>query len=568
MSERKIHFGSQSFRKLREENKVYIDKTGFINEFLSEGGAEVSIITRPRRFGKTLLLDTLREFFDRTKDSSKLFDGLAVSQDKELCAKWMNKYPVIYLKLNEIKSLYFADSYENFEITAGRVCSQYSYLLNSSKVSEFYKIRINALLTFAADESILINFIRILCEAIYKDCGIRPIILIDEYDAPLSKIEGEEDYKKMASFLDLFFEISLKSNNYFEFAIMTGCLRYATDGITTGFNNYTNFDLNDRSFEDKFGFTQAEVQSLLAEQGFSDKMDKFQEWYGGYCIGNSYPIYCPCDVLQYICDLKTFSETEPQAYWYNIGSHSLVRQFIDKLDVLNVGKDIATLLQGGTVTEECYGSMKYKKLYDARDFWTELYLKGYLTKVHGKKAGHSFQPVELRIPNTSVYYLFMREMASWFRNLTGDNSYRLSLVNEALWNGDEQTVSQLVSELVRCDTCCQDNPHISKEALYHAILLGLLSSLYYNLFSGIESGTGLPDILPDILIEDREHNRAIVIKIKYTDKKTSLKKEAESALAQSQDRQYTAPLLARKRTVLTWGLAFCPRQCLAKCGQA
>ncbi len=568
MTERKILFGAQSFRKLREKNKVYIDKTGFISEFLSGGGAEVSIITRPRRFGRSLLLDTLREFFDRTKDSSKLFEGLAVSEDKELCAKWMNKYPVIYLRLNEIKSMYFEDSYGIFKIAAAMICSQYSYLLNSPKVGESYKIRINALLTSAAKKGMLISFIRTLCEAIYQDCGIRPIILIDEYDAPLSKIEDGEDYKKMASFLNSFFEISLKNNNFFEFAILTGCLRYTPDGITTGFNNHTIFDINDRSFADKFGFTQEEVQSLLAEQGFSDKMDMMQEWYGGYCIGNSYPIYCPCDVLQYICDLKTFSETEPQAYWYNIGSHSLVRQFTDRIDVLNVGKDIATLLQGGTVTTECNGSMKYKQLYDAQDFWTDLYLKGYLTKVPKEKTGHTFQPVELRIPNTSVYYLFMREMASWFIKLTGDNSYRLSLVNEALWNGDEQTVSQLVSDLVRCDTCCQDNPHISKEALYHAILLGLLSSLYYNLFSGIESGAGLPGILPDILIDDRDHNRAIVIEIKYTDKKTALKKEAEVALTQSQDRQYTAPLLARKRTVVTWGLAFCPGQCLAKCGQA
>ena len=470
--------------------------------------------------------------------------------------------------------MYFADSYGLFKIAAGMICSQYSYLLNSPKVGESYKIRINALLTSAAKKGMLISFIRTLCEAIYQDCGIRPIILIDEYDAPLSKIEGKKDYKKMASFLDSFFEINLKNNKFFEFAILTGCLRYTTDGITSGFNNYTIFDINDLSFADKFGFTQAEVQSLLEETEFSDKMDTLQEWYGGYCFGNSYPVYCPCDVMQYLCDLKTSSRTQPQAYWYKIGSHSLVRQFIDRIAVLHVGKGIATLLQGGTVTAKCNGSMKYNKLYDAQDFWTDLCLKGYLTKVSetGTETDYPFQPVELRIPNKSVCYLFMKEMASWFSRLTDNISYTVSLADEALWNGDEKTVSQLVSELVRCDTCCDtcydDGPHIWKEDLYHAVLAGLLSSLHYELFPGIESGTGRPDNRPDILIDDRKHKRAIVIEIKYTDDKTALEKEAEDALTQSQDRQYTALLPARERTVLTWGLAFCPGQCLAKCGQA
>ncbi len=564
MSDSKILVGTESFRELREKNKVYIDKTGFISEFLSENTAKVSLITRPRRFGKSLLLDMLAEFFDRTKNSREIFDGLAVSQDKKLCAKWMNKYPVIYLSLNDIKADSFEIAYTLFKNTASSICDQYIYLLNSSKVGDSYKIRIKSIQTLNADTSTLYTFIRILCEAIYNDCGIKPIIIIDEYDAPFEKIEGEEDYKKMASFLDHFFEISLKNNEYFEFAILTGCLPYTTEGITTGFNNYVSFDINDLSFADKFGFTQGEVQSLLAEQGLSDKMDMLQKWYDGYCFGNSHPVYCPCDVMEYICDLKTFSETEPQAYWYNIGSHNLVRTFIDKLNVLHLGKGIATLLQGGIVTAACNGSMKYKHLYNAQDFWTALYRKGYLTKVPETETEYPFQPIDLRIPNKAVYYLFMKEMGAWFNKLACNSSVIASLVNEALWNGDEKTVSQLLSELLKCDTCCHDGTQIGKEDFCHAFMLGLLSSVNYDLFSDIGSGTGRPDIL----IDDRKHNRAMVIEIKYTDDKTALEKEAKGALTQSQDRQYTAPLLARKRTVLTWGFAFCPKQCLAKCGQA
>ncbi len=564
MSGRDIFFGAQSFRTLRENNYVYIDKTGFISEFLSGDGAKVSVITRPRRFGKSLLLDMLREFFDQTKDSRELFDGLAVSQDKDLCAKWMNKYPVIYLSLNKIKGDSFDITYNRFQRIISELYKEHLYLLDSNKLNSFDKEDMLSIIKRTCDSGLLVFSIKMLCEAIYQDCGIKPIILIDEYDAPFEKIEGEEDYKKMASFLDHFFEISLKNNEYFEFAILTGCLPYTTEGITTGFNNYVSYDINDLSFADKFGFTQGEVQSLLAEQGLSDKMDMLQEWYDGYCFGDSHPVYCPCDVMAYICDLKTFSETEPQAYWYNIGSHNLVRTFIDKLNVLHLGKGIATLLQGGIVTAACNGSMKYKHLYNAQDFWTALYRKGYLTKVSETETEYPFQPIDLRIPNKAVYYLFMKEMGAWFNKLACNSSVIASLVNEALWNGDEKTVSQLLSELLKCDTCCHDGTQIGKEDFCHAFMLGLLSSVNYDLFSDIGSGTGRPDIL----IDDRKHNRAMVIEIRYTDDKTALEKEVEGALAQSRKRQYTAPLLARKRTVLTWGLAFCPRQCLAKCGQA
>ncbi len=565
MSESTILLGKQSFREIRENNNTYIDKTSFISEFLSGPRAAVSLITRPRRFGKSLLLDMLREFFDREKDSRSLFDGLAVSQDKELCAKWMNKYPVIYLSLNDIKEYSFKDSFEEFKLTAAKVCEQYRFLINSSKVSELNKTILKSIATCTANKSMLKSTLMILCEAIYQDCGIKPIILIDEYDAPLAKIEGDNDYKEMSSFIGKLFEKGIKTNTLFEFAILAGCLPVTNADITTGFNNYTLFGINDSQFADKFGFTHDEVQTLLAEKGFSDKMGTLQEWYDGYNLGLNKSMYCPWDVMQYLRELKEFSEAEPQAYWLNSSGNDIVRKFIDKIDVLPVGKKIADLLQGGTVNEECNEALTYKNLYASEsNFWTVLCLTGYLTKAPQAKKGNPFQPVELHIPNREVYYIFKEEISAWFSKLTGGNDDTLSLVDEALWKGDENTVTQLVSQLVMCKTSSHDGTHIGKEDFYHAFLLGLLSSLDYDLFSNIESGTGRPDIL----IDDREHNRAIVIEIKYTDKKTDLEKGANDALTQSRDRQYTAPLLARKRTVLTWGLAFCPKQCLARCGQA
>ena len=564
MSSTDILLGKQSFREIRENNNAYVDKTSFISEFLSGSKAGVTLIARPRRFGKSLMLNMLWEFFDRTRDSRALFDGLAVSYDKELCDEWMNKYPVIYFSLSNIKEESFSDAFASFKITAGRVCEQYRYLLNSSKVGEFHKIILNAITTYNADKSMLSSTLVILCEAIYQDCGIKPIVLIDEYDAPLSKIEGKKNYKKMSTFIGNFFEAALKNNDYFKFAILTGCLRIAKESIFTGLNNFTCFGVNDEEFNDKFGFTHGEVQALLDQNGLSDKMGALREWYDGYCFGINQSVFCPWDVMQYITTLQCFPDTEPQAYWLNSSGNDIVRKFIDKINVLHVGKKIATLLQGGTVTEKCNETITYKNLYASEsNFWTILYLTGYLTKEPQAKKGIQFQPVKLRIPNREVYYIFKEEISDWFRQLTGGSNNTVSLVDEALWNGDEKTVTTLVSELLMCKTSNLDGTHIGKEDFYHAFLLGLLSSLNYDLFSNIESGTGRPDIL----IDDHEHNRAIVIEIKYTDDKTDLEKEAKGAITQSQDRQYAAPLLVRKRTVLTWGLAFCPKQCLAKCRQ-
>ncbi len=565
MSEKRILVGTQSFRELRENKKTYIDKTTFISEFLSGETAKVSLITRPRRFGKSLMLDMLREFFDQTNDSSEIFDGLAVSQDKELCAKWMNKYPVIYLSLNEMKGKSFEKCYNRFKEIAGRLCEDNDYLFKSNKVKESVKNKLYAIQNCSASIEQVSDVILTVCRAIYQDCGIKPIILIDEYDAPFAKLNCEKDYDNAIDFLSALFETGLKSNIFFKFAILTGCLRIAKENVFTGINNFKCYGINDYKFSDKFGFTHDEVQALLAATGFSDKMGAMQEWYDGYCFGGNKSMYCPWDVMQYVSDLKEFSETEPQAYWFNSSSNDLVKAFIDKIDVLPVGKKIASLMQGGTVKEKCNENMTYNNLYNSEsNLWTVLYLTGYLTKIPQAKKEIPFKPIELRIPNREVYYIFKEEISAWFSKLTGGSSYTVSLVNEALWNGDEQTVSQLVSDLVMCNTSCHDGTHIGKEGFYHAFLLGLLSNLDYDLFSNIESGTGRPDIL----IDDREHNRAIVIEIKYTDDKTGLEKEAKGALTQSQDRQYAAPLLARKRTVLTWGLAFCPKQCLAKCGQA
>ncbi|MDO4839790.1 MAG: AAA family ATPase [Desulfovibrionaceae bacterium] len=555
MSGRDILLGTRTFRKLREGNYVYVDKTGFISEFLSGAGAKVSIITRPRRFGKSLLLNMLMEFFDIRKDSRELFEGLAVSKDKDICSKWMNKYPVIYLSLNEIKTESFEESYGYFETVASKLCGQYEFLLSSPKVGKFHKIALEAVLSCTAKNVEPCMFINTLCEAIYQDCGIKPVILIDEYDAPLSKIKGEEDYKKMASFLDYFYEISLKSNDYFEFSILTGCLRFTNADITTGFNNYVSYGVNDLSFADKFGFTHEEVQSLLAEQGFSDKMDTLQEWYDGYCFGNSHPIYCPWDVMNYLYDLKESQNARPKKYWINTSGNDVVLRLLEGVTGCTADT-ITTLLNHAGIDAEIKENLTYKNLYDSKqNVWTLLYFTGYLTKVPNTE-DETGTVLGLRIPNKEIYDFFMLTAESVFRRRVDGND-SLPLFFDAFWNRADQTVSEMLSALFTKAISFHDYGGV----FCHAVLAGLFKREYPHTTSDYGNGAGMADII----VRDRANKRAAVIEIKrHSDTETPLSSSVDRALRHIADMKYDALLQGDYSVILHWGIACQDKSCVAK----
>ena len=556
MSENKILLGTQTFRELRENKKNYIDKTAFIHEFLSGNIAKVSLITRPRRFGKSLLLNMLMEFFDRTKDSLELFDGLAVSEDKELCARWMNKYPVIYFSLNDIKKESFNNACSLFKITAGRICEQYRYLLNSSKVGEFHKTILSSITTCTADESMLNSILIILCEAIYQDCGIKPIILIDEYDAPLAKIKGDEDYNKMTSFIGTLFETGFKNNDYYQFAILTGCLRIAKESFFTGLNNFKCFSINDIKFADKFGFTHEEVQTLLAEKGFSDKMDILQEWYDGYCFGNNQSVYCPWDVMQYLFDLQDSQNAQPKTYWKNTSGNDVVEYFLDnymgKLD-----DKITTLLNHGCIDANIQEDLTYKTLYDTEEnLWTLLYLTGYLTKIPETQE-EADTVLSLRIPNKEIFTIFTQTIESAFRKKIQGNE-ELDTLFDAFWKRDDKKVTEILSDVFLSTMSFHDY----YEIYYHAFLTGICRSKYQYTTSNYESGLGRADII----VQDRANKRVAVIELKKPSDapKESLSSAADRALRQIADMKYDAPLQGEYPVILHWGIACQDKSCVAK----
>ncbi len=554
MSGSKILVGTESFRELREENKVYVDKTSFISEFLSGNTAKVSLITRPRRFGKSLLLDTLREFFDQTKDSREIFNGLAVSQDKELCAKWMNKYPVIYLSFNEMKGKSFEKCYNRFKRIAVRLCEDYNYLLYSSKVLESTKDILREIQSCLADDDDIIDILITLCRAIYLDCGIKPIILIDEYDAPFAKLNCEKDYDDAIDFLSALFETGLKSNKFFEFAILTGCLRISKESIFTGLNNFTCYGINDDDFADKFGFTHDEVQSLLVKQGFSEKMDIVQEWYDGYCFGSNQSMYCPWDVMQYLSALQKSPNARPKTYWKNTSSNDVVECFLGKYKELLSDK-INILLNHGCIAADIKEDLTYKNLYASKDnIWTQLYLTGYLTKTPELHQDSDTQ-IRLCIPNKEIFEIFAQTIESVFSKKIEGNERIIPLV-EAFWTRDDQKVTEILSAIL-LETI---SVHDYYEVYYHAFLAGMFKWQYPHTTSNYESGLGRGDIV----IKDPDNNRAAVVEIKRSDTNDSMSSSADRALRQIADMKYDAPLQGEYPVILHWGIACHDKSCVAK----
>ena len=555
MADNEILLGTRTFRKMREE-KNYIDKTGFISEFLSGARADVSLITRPRRFGKSLLLNMLMEFFDIRKDSRELFDGLAISQDKELCAKWMNKYPVIYFSMNEMKGKSFERCYNRFKEIAGRLCEDNCYLLQSNKLIDTLKDKLYSIQSCSANIEQVTDVILTLSRAIYNDSGIRPIILIDEYDAPLAKLNGETDYEDAIDFLSGLFETGFKSNDYFEFAILTGCLRITKENFFTGLNNFTCYGINDEDFADKFGFTHDEVQDLLVKQGFSEKMDTLQEWYDGYCFGSSQSIYCPWDVMQYLSALQKSPNARPKTYWKNTSSNDVVEYFLDnymgKLD-----DKITTLLNHGCIDADIQEDLTYKTLYDTEEnLWTLLYLTGYLTKIPDTQE-EADTVLSLRIPNKEIFTIFTQTIESAFRRRIKDNK-ELEPLFEAFWKRDDKKVTEILSDVFLSTISFHDY----YEIYYHAFLTGICRAKYQNTTSNYESGLGRADII----VQDRANKRAAVIELKKPSDapKESLSSAADRALRQIADMKYDAPLQSSYPVILHWGIACQEKSCVAK----
>ena len=375
-----IFIGGENFRRLREEHRYYVDKTGLIEELLTSSMPLVSLITRPRRFGKTLMMSMLQEFFDINKDSRQLFEGLTVAKNARLCDAWMNKYPTLFLTLKNVEGSNFNEALIFYRELVVSLCSANSCVLKSKNVSDDDKELLQRVMARKAEVAELANVLQVLCRALEAHYGKPVIVLIDEYDVPINYAEQNGYYKEMTGFMRNLLGAALKTNPSLKFAVLTGCLRIAKESIFTGLNNFRCYGISDDPYADKFGFTSKEVDEMLAKAGLSHKKEAMKTWYDGYRFGNEEAIYCPWNVLLYVDDLQRNASAKPKAYWNNTSGNAIVRTLIAQAS-LEARQKVEDLIDGKAIEENLAEDLTYDLVYDNEsNIWSMMYLTGYLTK--------------------------------------------------------------------------------------------------------------------------------------------------------------------------------------------
>ena len=558
MTKVNLPYGIDNFAKVRNSNCYYIDKTGFIKELLSET-FDVNLITRPRRFGKTLTMSMLAEFFDIRKDSRKLFDGLEIAKDTLFCDEWMNQWPVLFLTLKDVDGVVFDDAYDMLQFTISSLYDIHRYLLDSEKVSKTDKERFMRLLSQNGNKTDVKTALLVLMRMMKAYYGKDVILLVDEYDVPLAKASDHGYCKDMLDVIRSFLGIVWKSNPSLKFAVVTGCLRIAKESIFTGANNFISNSISDENYQDYFGFRESEVCELLQDADLQDALPEMRKWYDGYLFGNV-EIYCPWDVINHVRALIRKPTAKPNNYWLDTSHNNIIKRFIEHPHI-NVNDKFETLLAGGMIQETIREDLTYDIANSTEDnLWSILYLTGYLTRVLPEKVPKGMNEVDgtmiLRIPNEEVKSVFGDTVKKWFEEkiVVSDRS---SLF-QAWWNGDEETLTQEVTDILFGTISYFDY----KEDFYHAFVAGLFSGAGYDVRTNSEQGIGRADII----VKDQSHRRVLVIEVKWPGKSgQSLEKECADALNQIKEKQYMKNLqIEGYTTVLCYGAAFHGKTCLIR----
>lgn len=547
----KLPVGIENFEDIRRSGFYYIDKTMFIEQFLNTW-SEVTLFTRPRRFGKTLGMSMLRSFFEIGTDKS-LFDGLYISQNKSLCDEYMGKYPVIFLTLKGVEGLTFAKAKSMLSEIIKDEADRH-YILNSSETltsvdrESFMKI-------LTGNEENIENSLKTLSRLLYKHYGQKVVILIDEYDVPLDKAYQNGYYHEMVSLIRGLFGQALKTNDYLQFAILTGCLRISKESIFTGLNNFKVLSIMDARFDEQFGFTDSEVEELLAAYNLDSHFTEIKEWYDGYHFGNA-DVYCPWDVINYV-DLLRFDPTaKPQDFWSNSSGNALVRSFIDKADV-QTKDEIERLIAGEYIEKEISQELTYDEIDKSiANLWSVLFTTGYLTKQGVTDDGK----VRLSIPNREIKNLFIKKIREWFSDTTANDGKTLEQFCNAFVDKDTEKIEELFGDYLWNTISIRDTAVAKdkKENFYHGILLGLLGyKASWLIKSNTESGTGYSDIL----VEVPKNRTGIVIELKYAEN-GDMDAACDEALKQIEEKSYVDKLKQDgMRNFIKYGIACFKKDC-------
>lgn len=553
---KKLPIGIENFEKLRQEDFYYIDKTRLIEQLLTRWG-EVNLFTRPRRFGKSLNMSMLQSFFEIGKDKT-LFDGLRISDNQELCEKYQGKFPVVSVSLKGINGATYEEARRFLIKTINEEARRLSVLSDSTELDETDHELLTQLKKKEMTNDSLVYSIRELTELLEKHYGSKVIILIDEYDVPLAKANENGYYNEMVLLIRNLFENALKTNNSLKFAVLTGCLRIAKESIFTGLNNFKVYSITDKSFDETFGFTDAEVRELLRYYGQEKYYETVKEWYDGYRFGNV-DVYCPWDVINFCSDHLADPGLEPKNYWANTSGNSVISHFID-----SVGKpqkltrmELEQLVNGGIVQKEINFELTYKELYSSIDnLWSTLFMTGYLTQ-RGEPSGNRYNLV---IPNREIRNIITNHILKMFKENVKDDGKTVSDLCDALLNQNPEKVELIFTEYMKKTISIRDTfaQKPTKENFYHGLLLGILGfKENWSVMSNRESGDGFGDIL--IRIEDEDVG--IVIEVKYADD-GNLQGECEKALQQIIDIRYTEALEQEGiHTIIKYGIACYRKKC-------
>ena len=553
---KKLPIGIENFEEMRREDFYYVDKSHVIEQLLTQWG-KVNLFTRPRRFGKSLNMSMLQSFFEIGKDKT-LFDGLRISDNQELCEKYQGKFPVVSVSLKGINGATYEEARRFLIKTINEEARRLSVLSDSTELDETDHELLIQLKKKEMTNDSLVYSIRELTELLEKHYGRKVIVLIDEYDVPLAKANENGYYDEMVLLIRNLFENALKTNSSLKFAVLTGCLRIAKESIFTGLNNFKVYSITDKSFDETFGFTDAEVRELLRYYGQEKYYETVKEWYDGYRFGNV-DVYCPWDVINFCSDHLADPGLEPKNYWANTSGNSVISHFID-----SVGKpqkltrmELEQLVNGGIVQKEINSELTYKELYSSIDnLWSTLFMTGYLTQ-RGEPSGNRYNLV---IPKREIRNIITNHILKMFKENVKDDGKTVSDLCDALLNQNPEKVELIFTEYMKKTISIRDTfaQKPTKENFYHGLLLGILGfKENWSVMSNRESGDGFGDIL--IRIEDEDVG--IVIEVKYADD-GNLQGECEKALQQIIDIRYTESLEQEGiHTIIKYGIACYRKKC-------
>ena len=558
MNDLKIPVGISDFAKIQNYGYYYVDKTGLIADLLEKETAEVTLITRPRRFGKTMGMSMLANFFDIRKDSKAMFEGLEISKNEALCSEWMNQWPVLFLTFKDVDGLTFASAKEMLLNRIAAIYNDHSYLLEGTRVQENDRKVFERL----ADEvsgnptdAMLKTSIVLLMRLMRNHYGKPVILLIDEYDVPIAKASAKGYYPEMLEVIKGLMSTALKDNDALRFAVITGCLRIAKESIFTGTNNFVSDTISSSHLNEYFGFTQADVDRLLKDADCQEHADDIKNWYDGYHFGDL-DVYCPWDVMNYLRDLQRNPKAKPASYWKNTSDNSIIRSFIDYAG-RSISRKLETLLSGGYIIQKIEENLTYDYLHSSEEnLWSILYLTGYLTQAREEDlpAPLPEKTSALMIPNAEVQEIFETTIQKWFDESA--QTWNRKALFDAVWSGKAEVLTEQMNKLLRKTISYHDY----REDFYHAFLAGIFAGAGYEVDSNKEHGEGRSDVV----VLDPEGDRVAIFEAKYSRTQDAMSKDCAAALQQIEDRQYAKEFEEDYDSVLCYGIAFYKKRCLVR----